>query len=498
MTHPTHQPTGIPPISTRVRARVGLVGLAAALLAAPAAAIGAEAPLRLVGIDPSGTATASIQPIAISPDGKEVLGNWRGTAVIRDVVAGKTSELLPIQATPVSATPDLNRIVLDTKAPLSGRDNNGDNDLYVYDRAARTFTLVSQDPVTGSLNQARPFGYERVSTDAALISGNGKVVIFTAQHISLESGMAQWVRDQYRFDLPTNKLTRVADVTSTGAPAPVAIDDAGQIVLNSGGISIGARKLPLPIDPAKEYQAAIAADGSAVAFFSSAARTKISVVNTASGAVITLPLPTWLQTQVFRLQAVTSGGAKVVLSTTLARPAGPRYAFAALDRTGAITQVGGDVLLVGDATAGPITQNLQFAATSLNLAQLGTTPLPGSNPPPAPNTSVAWNYVTVRDVSCTTGLFGNKTWFRAWVDVKKGPVGAESRTATSATFSVYETSTKKIINAFTYAPPGTRELTVGRTGGWSYSVRIAMSDGSTITDTVDIPRHEPDLCPFVL
>lgn len=483
--------------SIHARSRLAGLAVAAGLALTPALAQAADAPLRAIGFDEAGAATTSHTPVAVSFDGREVLSNTFDTrAYVRDVAAG-TTRPLSLGGRAAGASLDLRRVLISTAEAASPRDTDDDADLYVLDRATGAKTLVSAAPGTGELpGPATP--WDALELSRGLISGDGNTVLFRSSQYDYAPDFSTQPIErhvQWRFDLAANTLTPVAETSSDTALVMRSTDNAGRVAVNSAGIYVGTRRIALP-EAARNADGHVSPDGTTVVF-KTASNAPLLLVDTATGTQSTAPVPSWLITQGYELRGAGNNGAGALLGASLTRATGPRFAFGFLNKAGALSQVGGDIQVTRDTTVGPISQNLAFAASNLHLAQLGSMPLPGVEPPAPGGTPAAFDYLTFRDVECTAGIF-SKTWSRAWVELTAQAVGSDLRRPTRADILVTQTTTKKVINAFTLAPGKTRELTVGRTGGFTISARVTLSDGTRIDGTNVVPLHEPFSCSLVL
>ena len=132
-------------------------GAAAALIAAPLAFAGtaaaADAPLRHIGIGVDGKRTWQIAWFSSNDDATQVVGTIRPNdeytegkeqgVVVRDVVAGQTTLVVPAPATVVGASTDLQRLIFMTTTSYSPDDTNDLVDAYVLDRGTGAKTLLS-------------------------------------------------------------------------------------------------------------------------------------------------------------------------------------------------------------------------------------------------------------------------------------------------------------------------------------------------------------------
>ena len=489
---------------SRARHAAAALILSAVGLAAPSAATAADAPLRTIGVTPGGAVTATQYPVAISPDGRLVLSNddttyGRTQPLLRDVAASTTTKLLSEGDRVVSASLDLAKVAFLTTRAASSKDLDTTSDLYVLDRPSGQTTLVSQDPVSGRLGQPA----DREDLGDALLAGDGKSVLFHSNETTFNAvpgGPTTEVHRQWRFDLTAGTLTQLS---TWGEAAPDwvrqrTVDDAGRVTVTTAGIDLAGKKLPLPFDVRSSAASAdVSPDGSTVAFDIVGRPTSLTLVDTATGAVSTMTLPSSRSQLSRSVWAILNGGAGAVISTYADRGAGPRTVLSRISKSGAATQLGGDIKVTDSSQLAAVSPNLQFAATSLHLAQLGTSALPGTEPNPTTPAPQALNYVWVQDTFCTRA-FGRSTWTRAKAGVNPRPTGTDTRTVKGTTWRVYDTITNKTINAFSLTAGKSRDLTVPRTGGWSYDVKVTLSDNTVLSGTGKVDPHPVPECTPVL
>jgi hypothetical protein len=496
------RPRGVAAFSitrTALRAPAALAVVSITLLAPPALA--AEAPVRTIARDLAGNATTAFGPTAVSSDGREVIGNVDGYAVVRDVEAGTTRKLVDASAVALSASTDLKVVLLSTYEGLIPSDTDRGPDLYVLDRATNAVARATDVPQTFQNGTFAQFGGLRDST----LSGNGQVVYF---RLSLRgpntdaAGQSIWSSEDslWRFDRTTGKTVKLRDMpVVNGSSFEIAhTDQAGTVAITNEGAQIGSRTVPLPglgDDLAnRSARIAISSDGRAIAVSVDADRTTIKIVSTATGAVSTIPMPTWLVDAGYQLLNASTVG--VLVAGRFNRSTGLRDAIGFVNTRGSVTQVGGDIATFSAIGTPIVSENLGFAASGQFLAQLGSRPIPGTEPAPASLPISTW--VSHGDATCAEGFLG-RTWTRAWVALSGNARATDPRVPASASVRVFSTATpSKVYNAFTLAAGKSRELTVPRTGGWSYSITVTFTDGTKTSGTVDIPVHGIACSPLVL
>jgi hypothetical protein len=485
--------------SARHRRRLASAVLGLSLLV-PAAASAADAPVRTIARDVAGGATTAFFPVAVSGDGREVIANLEFDMVVRDVEAGTTRKLVSARASAVSASTDLKVVLFSTEAGLVPSDTDGGPDLYVLDRATNGVTRVSDVPQAFTNGKPAQFG----RLHEASLSGNGQVAQF---RLALSgpntdaSGASIWSTEDSLWRLDRAAGGGPVKVREMPTPNQSSLtiahtDAAGAVAITNEGATIAGRTVSLPTgdDPAQRSgTVAVSSDGRAVAVASSTDRATVKLVSTATGAVTSIPMPSWLVDAGYQLLNASTTG--VLVSGRFTRAAGPRDAIGFVSTRGSVTQVGGDILIYPSTTRPVVSENLAFAANSLVLAQLGSRPLLGTEPPAATQPLSTW--MTYQDVSCVDGPY-TRTWTRASVTLPAERRGIDPRTPASATVKVYKTtSPSTVYNAFTMNAGTTRQLTVPQTGGWTYAATITFTDGTKASGTVDVAPHAvPQCSPF--
>lgn len=475
----------------RRRARGAAVLTASALLFPAAAAQAADAPLRTIGITPTGERTANFAPVAISPDGREVIQREYRRAYVRNVAAGTTTQLAN-DIGDVSASSDTKLVAVVTSEPLVSADTDVRDDLYVINRAAgNAATLVSGPSLGLELDDVQ----RNALVDDVLISGNGNLVTFTVSRAIAEAGGAiNWRYERWRYDRATGTSTKTATELRVRVQR---LDDAGKVEITDTQVKVDGRAWPIPSTGGNFPEAWSSPDGTAVAFRDGFSPSKFAVLNTTTGAVRNVTAPSWITPNLLDVYAPTNaGGDFLVIGTTLTRPAGERYAVGRLQvSNAAVTQVGPDVQITAGAQR-TVSSNLAFAATNLHLAQLGTAPLPGTEPSLPGVTVKAWDYLDFGDATCTRAPFGGNTWTRPYVYAKKGAQGTDLRTPTKAVVKATMIN-GTVANYFTISAGASRELNTGRVGGYTLDATVSFSDGSTVTGSKVVPQHELPYCnPF--
>lgn len=454
------------PLRTPIRA--ALVGAAALLAAAPTASA-ADAPTRRVDLGTTGARGVALQ--GISADGRSVAGWQDGVGtVIRDLVTGVTTPL-GVDGTILSRSDDFNRVLVSTEQRLVVTDTDDARDAYVLDRAAGTQRLVG-DVVGATLAGARLSRDGKFAVVASTSAGGAA----TTLRVNVDTGAAQ--------SLPGNPVP-------TGSTRVQSADDAATVFATDAGIYVVDRiAAPLPAGVNPDVAAVVAQNGAYVAFLAgSGDATTVKVVTVATGVVRTVALPTWVKRQAPSLFDVTSSGTQLLLGVSQARPAGQRYTLGTVDiATGAIAQLGGDLpWQVGSSV--DVTRDWAFAATTPNVAQLGTKPIPGGDivVPPNPLGEVK-NYIEFSKGCRATGF----PWIskRPWIRLGgKDPLPAKGQ------FVVKMTSSGAVVNSFTTTPNKVVELNTGISGGFSIAATITMTDGRTLTGTYDVPTYRSEPCP---
>ncbi len=501
-------PALIPPPVPRRRLLSAALGVA---LLVPTAATAADAPVRTIARDGNETVTAGLSPIAVSGDGRQVIANLGDDAVVRDVVEGTTRRLVPSgPATAITASTDLRVVLLESASDLTPSDTNGTTDYYALDRATGVLRFVSDVPARFRDGQVAP---DARFLRSPSISGDGNVIQFVGT-VTGGKPLAQPGTSTFTVE---STLWRV-DLSAGGAPVRareltgfngreftiVHADQAGAVGVTNDGVVVGDRVFPLPaVDNGafRSLRVAVSTDGRAVAVADAYDPGTVKLLSTTTGTVTSIPMPSWLVSAGYRLLNAYASG--VAVSARFTRAGGEREAVGYVTTKGAVTQVGGDIPASTPDRALALSANLSFAATNQYLAQLGTRTLPGTEPasqpfptpppPPAP-TLITWMPFT--DVSCSTVI--STTWSRASVSLTASPVPGDPRTPASATVKVTKLgSPSTVYNAFTLKAGASRELTVPRTGAWTYAATITFTDGSKYAGSVEVPAHPQPPCTIV-
>ncbi len=477
--------------SARRRARGAAVAVAACAALAPSAAQAADAPLRAIGLTPAGVPTADYAPVAVSPDGREVIQRDYKRIYVRDVTAGTTTQFATA-AGDVSASTDTKLVAVVTDQALTASDTDGQDDIYVINRAAGNAATLVTGPALGlELGDVQ----RNVILDNLLISGSGNVVRFGVSRAVAEPGGAvNWKYERWRFDRATGVSTKYS--AASGAVVR-RLDDAGKVEITETQVKVDGRTWPIPPAGGFTPYAWIAQDGGSVVFRPVSNQNKLSVLNTTTGSVRLVTAPSWINPNLFDIYAPTNaGGDFIVMGTRVQRTLGSRYAVGRLQvSNAAVTQTGGDVQIT-EGSQVAVSPNLAFAATNTHLAQLGTTPLPGGEPPLPGSTAKAWDYLDFGDATCDKNAFGVATWTRPYVYAKKGAQGTDLRSPLRAV--VKATMTNGVVaNHFTINAGVRRDLNTGRVGGYTLDATVTFTDGSTVTGAKVVAAHATPYCnPF--
>ncbi|HEY6175886.1 MAG TPA: Ig-like domain-containing protein [Kofleriaceae bacterium] len=135
-----------------------------------------------------------------------------------------------------SLSDDGRYVAFTTPVALVGADTNNANDIYVYDRSTRSFTLVSKasDGRIGNGNSAH-----------ARLSGDGRYVVFQSDSNNLVPGDSNGRKDVFRHDRVTGGTIRVS-VASDGTQAnndsftPEISGDGNLVVFASSAFNLVA------------------------------------------------------------------------------------------------------------------------------------------------------------------------------------------------------------------------------------------------------------------
>ncbi|MBJ7472442.1 MAG: hypothetical protein JHD16_14135 [Solirubrobacteraceae bacterium] len=463
---------------------------AAAFAAFPGYAAAADAPLRTIGITPTGAATGEAVPVGVSPDGREVIQRNLSRVFVRDVAAGTTTELVQ-GVDEVGASNDTKLVAVLTNAKLVAADTDADEDVYLINRGAGNAATLVTGP---ALNLEIAGNQRNAFVDGLLISGNGNVIRYGVSRAILRSnGETTWDYEQWRYDRSTGVNTR----TSTGLASIVRrLDDAGKVEVTATQIKVDGRTWPIPAAAGTRPYTWIAQDGGSVVF-RDYLTPKLYVVNTSTGVSRTVNVPSWIPQGTMDVFAPWNGGGDFVLiGTRVNRSVGVRYALGRLQvSNGALTQYGPDIPITESSQLGAISSNLAFAGTNVHLAQLGTTPLPGTEAAP-PSGAKAFDYIEFVDATCNQQPFGGVAYTRPSVYMRRGAQGNDLRTPTRSEIKVTMNS-GTVANQFALAPGASRELTSGRLGGFTIAAKVTFTDGTSVQGTNVVPSHPSPYCnPF--
>lgn len=457
--------------------------------AVPAGARAAEAPLQPIG---SGE-RASLSTIAISADGREILGGsgW-GVPRVQNV-ATDTSETLAIGSnsfrTVLTGSDDLRHILFNTQDSFSPLDTNTTDDLYVLDRRTGAKTLVTGNPGGGSLLDSTES--DSTSIVEPRISGDGNVVLFGIGHWTYPAGASGPTRtyEAYRFTIASKTLTKVANRALLPVGEP---DTAGRVLVTEGGTYVGTRKLVTPIGV---NSATVSPDGGQVAFRGGS---KIFVLDTATGYIRSREVPAWLAKEGYGVWGIENGGTNMLLGALLARtPTEKPYIFGKFNTlTGELVQWGADIRVTNQSAVSAVTPDWNFAATNTHIAQLGAKPLPGGVViPPGPKAFKAVDYAPIGDSTCINN-FWYKTYTKPGVSLAGSAIGIDLRRPVKAVVVVKKDSSTW---NYTLKPGAGASFSVGPNGRWSATATVTLDDGSTDTYSVTIPQHaNPECDPFPL
>ncbi len=495
------------------RAAFAAVAIAAV---APVSAHAATSPLRYVGIAVDGTRTWENNWLAISPGGTELVGTRElgpyavlpseNGVLSRDVVTGKTTELVPGPAGLDAASSDLQRLIFHTKASYSPKDTNTLRDFYVLDRATGTKTLLSADADGNAIGDQND-GYDEDGTPgrwfhSVAISGNGKVAqIAVLQFLSTGGVDSDYTQ---RVSLETGARTDLPQAESAYA---TAMDDAGRIAVSGGHIFIdGVKRFEAP----KGVEQLVISPGGTFAAGLSLYRDTVVGIDLQTGAIGSTPLPSYGDSYVPRVRHVADDGGSVILSDVLGqRSATPRLVFGRLDRNGALTQLGGDVPFTDwewlgefqEDKRGGITADGAFAFTGLHVAQLGSKPLPGVEPA-VPSTPQMSDYVFIGDAACIKWTpwapWLPRTYSRPRATLAFKAQRTDLRHAVAFTGKVSRTKTGAVTTPNLVLVPGTPvELpSIGYNGGFKVEGTVTLNDGTKLTGSSVVASHAaPSQCP---
>lgn len=459
-------------------------GLSPLALASPAAAV--DAPTRIVDLNEAGQ-RADGYIAAIAPGGREVLLGQRAdpldarspvTLKLRDLVTAKTTPVLPAGHEIKSSSDDLKRFLVSTKNSYDARDTNGTADLYVYDRPTGRGILVTRSADGKAIGS---------STDAAVLSGDGKVAFYTSRQPA--GGYMT-----YRVTVDAGAPVALVESAIAGAT-----DDTGSVITTAVGHFVGTTRTP---NQGRAYEelnyAKIAGDGSLVVdvtgYLTTAA---LRVVDLKTGIARSVALPSWVQREYPTVVDVSHDGSKALLAISMSRgyAAGLRLLLGTVDlKTGAIAQLGNDLPWPGYRVA-TVSPDWAFAGSGPYLAQLGAAPIPGGDVvipvvPPRPAT----DYLQLYEGCKYTGAspFGTST--RPSLSLIGTAIGISPQVPARADVVVKNSSTGRITNQFSLVPSSApRSINTGF-GNFTYTAKITFKDGTTVTGSKSVPPYTPIGC----
>ncbi|MBJ7471668.1 MAG: hypothetical protein JHD16_10220 [Solirubrobacteraceae bacterium] len=471
------------------RAGRGLLLAAAALapLAFASTAAAVDAPTRIVDLNEAGQ-RADGWTAAIAPGGREVLLGQRAnpldnsspiTLKIRDLVTAKTTPVLPAGHEIADYSDDLKRFLVSTKVSYDAADTNGAADLYVYDRPTGRGTLVTRGADGKALGAGDRLG---------VLSGDGKVAFYSAP-------------------LPAGGTMTYRVVVSAGAPQPIIgsaiagdADFTGSVITTAEGHVVGTKRTP---NQGREVDALnygkLAGNGSVVVDITGWQYTSaVRVVDLNTGTARSIALPSWVQREYPAMVGVSPDGSKAVLVISMSRgsAAGLRLVLGTVDlKTGAIAQLGNDLPWPG-GRASIISPDWAFASSGPYLAQLGSTPIPGSDVaipvvPPRPATDYLQFYEGCKGYP---NLFPPVPSGRPSLALGAAALGISPQVPARADVVVKNTSTGRITNQFSLTPStAPRQLNTGF-GNFTYTAKITFKDGTSVTGSKSVAPYVPNGC----
>ncbi len=472
---------------------------ATALAIVPSAGLAANQ-ARFIGVDTDGTRTDKLVPIAVADDGKTTLGvvfGWDRSPnrhVIRDVVAQQTTEILGSGDFIWNASADLTRILFSTSRSYSPADDNGRDDLYVWDRPSDTFRFLSRDGAGKSLILG-----SHMQVGSAHLSANGNVAQFTVTGQYFEDDQMRFWNTQYAYDIAVDRITELSK--RNGASAMSTGDD-GRVAVNEAEVLVGDRRYPRPgADDGNNGSIVTSLDGGVVAWAnggrsSEVIGTKIVGVDTSNGNSGVINVPSWLQQNGYALERIENGASSVVVSATL--EAGMRFAYARLDRAGNLRQIGEDIPMtdaqpaVGAGRVAVMSKNGKFSMTGLLLTKLGDAPLPGTEPN-APSEARLTDYLQFNDSICPFGMSFVPGPLKPTLRLKPAAQGSDLRKPTRATAKVFRTGATKPSNDMALSPGQKKDLWVGTQGGYRIDATVTLAGGEVLTGSETIASHAPPL-----
>jgi hypothetical protein len=414
-----------------------------------------------------------------------VLADFGGRyPVIRNVVTGVTSDILAPNDVVEGASADLSRIAFVTSDALVPADTNGVNDLYLWFRGSNTFALVSRDLVGNSLVSGT--AGSAFFNDVA-VSNLGTSVVFSLQQFA--PGSLSNTSSTYRYDASRSYTVKISD----NASSEKSIGDNGTVVVDSKNVIAPSGTYPLPAAIAPNTQVVTSPNGTFVAWPSDGG-SKITGVDASNGAAGSIAIPSWLQSNGYTLEGIANDASYVTLSAVLVPH--KTYAYAHLDRSGNLHQIGSDIPLtqatnpVFPHNEAVLSSNEQFAITPLSLVKLGTLPLLGTEPT-APSKAVATDYFTLNDDNCS-GIGAPPS--RPTVTLRDTAFGSDLSLPVSGTIKAYVDGSTVASNNSTIAPGQSKSLYVGLKGGYRVDVTVTLADGQTFSGSAHVAAHDATVC----
>ncbi|MDO9356939.1 MAG: hypothetical protein Q7T55_24795, partial [Solirubrobacteraceae bacterium] len=503
---------------------------AGALLAASAVAacttspaMAATAPLRFVGIAPDGKRTYDQNWVAISADGSELVGEERRQTesyalnmLSRSVVTGKTTVIVPGVRNVDAVSADLQRIIFTTKTSFSAKDRNSEVDLYLLDRRANTKTLLSVGGDGSAIGLERSGGKPYYYAWPSEISADGKVAMVSLNET--DNGTPSGTRRTWLYDIDRASF-RELPAAKDGYNSN--LDRAGRVAISADQIVVdGQAKGKVPegtkarwtISPNGKFAAAPTEFGDAVIG-----------VDLENGQSVKIPLPyePYNSGYFFRIAHVSDDGASLILSDVLDFDKGDeRYVFGRLDQSGKLTRLGDDLPFTKDTWLGGqwsfakyaerapiITADGAFAFTGTHVAQLGSRPVPGTEPT-VPSTPVGGDYLEFFDARCITRNLtlwerltntGKRDYSPISLSLYAPPVGTDLRPAAGFKGTIKRTS-DGASKAISLTPGSYVEIPeAGYRGGFSFDGTVTLRDGTALKYSKVVGSHgAPTDCPYGL
>lgn len=505
----------------RCAARTGALTTALLLTASAGSALAATAPLRYIGVGPDGARTYSTNWLAAADDGSELVGELRGGylgidafgVVSRDVAAGTTSVLVPAPAGMDAASKDRKRIIFHTTTSYSPKDTNPFRDYYLLDRNTGAKTLLSADAAGTAIGvendgaQADGKGYRSMAKPS--LSGDGKTAQFLYFEQTNQPGEPYAIqRSAWRVNVDTLARTPLPAVSEDEAFYARSMDDAGRVAINPSSIYIdGVKKYATPTSsqPENRVETWVVSPNGDFAAGLGLYRDRVIGIDLRNGNTRTIPFSTYPDAYNLRLRHVANDGGSVIVTDVFGRDAKEHMAVGRIDGSG-LKQLGDDIPLTdwewmsgeyqGDRIGG-VTADGAFAYTGLNLAKLGSKPLPGAEPN-LPTTAVAPDYLFITDDTClrTRSNWQPPIWNKANVTLAVKPQKTDLRHAVSFKGTVTRTKTGVVTQNLQLTPGKPVDLqNIGRNGGFKIEGVVTFSDGTTLAGATTIASHAaPGYC----